>query len=36
MREWLLGLVPVVVIVDFVINPGHMTWLVVAVKNALR
>ena len=36
MREWLLGLLPVVVIIDLVINPGHMAWMVAAVKNTLR
>ena len=36
MREWLLGLVPVVVIVDLALNPGHMAWMLAAVRNALR
>lgn len=36
MREWLLGLAPVVVIIDFVINPGHMTWVLTMVRNTLR
>jgi hypothetical protein len=36
MREWLIGLVPLVVVVDFVINPGHMTWMLAAIRNALR
>jgi hypothetical protein len=36
MREWLLGLAPVVILIDFVVYPGHMTWVLAAVRNALR
>ena len=36
MREWLLGMVPVVVMIDFVVNPDHMTWVLAVMKNALR
>ena len=36
MREWLLGLVPVVLVVDLVVNPGHMSWLLAAAMRILR
>ena len=36
MREWLFGLAPVALLIDFVINPGHMAWVIAAVRNALR
>jgi hypothetical protein len=35
MREWLLGLVPVVLIVDFVLYPTHLNWVLAAAKNLL-
>jgi hypothetical protein len=36
MREWVLGLVPVVLIVDFMLYPAHLTWLLLAARNLLR
>jgi hypothetical protein len=36
MREWLLGLVPVVLIVDFVLYPAHLTLVLAAARNLLR
>ena len=36
MREWLLGLVPVVLLVDFVINPAHLSLALTVVKNLFR
>jgi hypothetical protein len=36
MREWLLGLVPVVLIVDFVLYPAHLALVLSAARNLLR
>jgi hypothetical protein len=36
MREWLLGLVPVVLLVDFVINPAHFSFALTMVTNFFR
>jgi hypothetical protein len=36
MREWLLGLVPVALIVDFLVYPAHLSYLVFTVKHLLR
>jgi hypothetical protein len=36
MREWLLGLVPVVLIIDFLLHPAHLTYVLLTVKGFLR
>jgi hypothetical protein len=36
MREWLLGLVPVVLIIDFLIYPAHLSFVLSTVKNFLH
>ncbi len=36
MREWLLGLVPVALLIDVVINPSHLSFALSMVKNLFR
>jgi len=36
MREWLLGLVPVLLIVDLVLYPAHLAWFLAGAKSLLR
>jgi hypothetical protein len=36
MREWLLGLVPVVLIIDVILYPQHLAWFLAGAKNLLR
>jgi hypothetical protein len=36
MREWLLGLVPVVLIVDVVLHPAHLAWFLAGARTLLR
>jgi hypothetical protein len=36
MREWLLGLVPLVLIIDVILYPHHLAWFLAGAKNLLR
>ena len=36
MREWLLGLVPVVLIIDFLLYPAHLSYVLLTVRHLLR
>jgi hypothetical protein len=35
-REWLLGLLPVALLIDFVINPAHLSFALNVAKNLFR
>jgi len=36
MREWLLGLVPVALLIDVVIDPAHLSFALSMVKHLFR